>query len=161
MCTQITYTEIMPPEKLKQGPLPVEDRAFYGLVWAGNTLTARVGQALMRRHDLTLSWFEVLLWLSDQDSPVSVSGLGACTMLSRSQVSRVLDAMQDRGLITRTPSPSDARSVAVALTPAGRELFTDADATRRESLAEVFTGRLGTDDLTALIRVWQKLKATG
>jgi hypothetical protein len=24
-----------------------------------------------------------------------------------------------------------------------------------------FTGRLGTDDLTALIRVWQKLKATG
>ena len=45
MCTQITYTEIMPPEKLKQGPLPVEDRAFYGLVWAGNTLTARVGQA--------------------------------------------------------------------------------------------------------------------
>jgi DNA-binding MarR family transcriptional regulator len=115
----------------------------------------------MRRHDLTLSWFEVLLWLSDQDSPVSVSGLGACTMLSRSQVSRVLDAMQDRGLITRTPAPSDARSVAVALTPAGRELFADADATRRESLAEVFTSRLGTDDLTALIRVWQKLKATG
>jgi Transcriptional regulators len=90
---------------LQQNELPPEDLAFYGLFWAGNTLTTRVEQHLKRAHGLPVSWFEVLLWLYHQDSSVSVSDLGACTMLSRSQVSRVLDALRERGLIVRTPVP--------------------------------------------------------
>src|SRR5690242_13809409 len=90
------------------GDLPLDDHAFYGLIWAGATLSDRVGKALLRAHDLPLSWFEVMLWLAAQASPVPASTLGEKTMLSRSQVSRVLDALQARGLVTRTPSAVDA-----------------------------------------------------
>ncbi|GAA1596009.1 hypothetical protein GCM10009678_92530 [Actinomadura kijaniata] len=144
-------------KQLADADLPPSDLAFYGLVWAGNTLTAQVGRELVRRHDLPLSWFEVLLWLSYQDGPVSVSDLGACTMLSRSQVSRVVESLRERGLIERARSERDARAAEVALTARGRAVFAEADATRREALRDTF-GTLDEEDLKALVRVWSKLK---
>ncbi|MFF3426703.1 MarR family winged helix-turn-helix transcriptional regulator [Streptomyces sp. NPDC002602] len=145
--------------ELSMGGLTPRDHAFYGLVWAGTTLTARVDQALTRRHDLPLSWFEVMLWLHAQQEPVASSELGARTLLSRSQVSRVADSLQARGLVERIPSPTDARSVRIALTDAGRRAFQEADATRREALAEVFDDRLDDADIAALGAIWAKLKA--
>ncbi|WP_183068139.1 MarR family winged helix-turn-helix transcriptional regulator [Streptomyces sp. gCLA4] len=147
------------PKKLTEVEMPAADYAFYGLVWAGTTMTDRVDKALVKAHDLPVSWFEVMLWLASSPEPVPASVLGNSTLLSRSQVSRVVDALQSRGLVTRTPSARDARSVEVALTPAGRTLFAAADTTRREALAPVFTGLLDTEDLEALGRVWRKLKA--
>ncbi|MGW1376910.1 MarR family winged helix-turn-helix transcriptional regulator [Streptomyces sp. NPDC002446] len=149
----------MPKKKLTQAEMPVADHAFYGLVWAGTVLTDRVDRALSKAHNLPVSWFEVLLWLASSPDPVPASVLGNSTMLSRSQVSRVVDALQSRGLVTRTPSPRDARSVEVSLTPEGHQLFEAADATRRECLAPVFTDLLDQNDLQALSTVWQKLKA--
>ncbi|MEU6173161.1 MarR family transcriptional regulator [Streptantibioticus parmotrematis] len=145
---------------LTLGELTARDHAFYGLVWASTTLTARVDRALARAHDLPLSWFEVMLWLSVQAEPVAASDLGEKTLLSRSQVSRVVDALQARGLVERMPSPTDARSVRVGLTQAGRRAFAEADATRREALAEVFDDRLDDADIEALGTVWDKLKAS-
>ncbi|MFD9375002.1 MarR family winged helix-turn-helix transcriptional regulator [Streptomyces sp. NPDC059999] len=149
----------MAHNELSMGGLTPRDHAFYGLVWAGTTLTARVDQALTRRHDLPLSWFEVMLWLHAQEEPVASSELGARTLLSRSQVSRVADSLQARGLVERIPSPTDARSVRIALTDAGRRAFLEADATRREALAEVFDDRLDDADIAALGAIWAKLKA--
>ncbi|MFF1478121.1 MarR family winged helix-turn-helix transcriptional regulator [Streptomyces sp. NPDC058301] len=143
---------------LSLGDLTARDHAFYGLVWAGATLSARVDQALTRAHELPLSWFEVMLWLHGQDEPVAASDLGAKTLLSRSQVSRVVDALHARGLVERAPAPSDARSVRIALTAAGRKAFAAADATRRAALADVFDGRLDDADIRALETVWAKLK---
>ncbi|MCZ4096736.1 MarR family transcriptional regulator [Streptomyces sp. SID13666] len=148
----------MPRADINLGDLAARDHAFYGLVWAGTTLTARVDRALVRAHDLPLSWFEVMLWLHGQSEPVAASDLGAKTLLSRSQVSRVADALQARGLIERSTAPSDARSVRITLTPAGREAFAAADATRRQALAEVFNDLLDDDDIQSLETVWQKLK---
>ncbi|MEV8533806.1 MarR family winged helix-turn-helix transcriptional regulator [Streptomyces sp. NPDC051211] len=147
------------PKKLTEAEMPAADYAFYGLVWAGTVMTDRVDRALVKAHDLPVSWFEVMLWLASSPEPVPASVLGNSTLLSRSQVSRVVDALQARGLVTRTPSARDARSVEVALTEAGRAVFADADATRREVLAPVFTELLDEQDLEALGRVWRKLKS--
>jgi DNA-binding MarR family transcriptional regulator len=141
------------------GELSARDYAFYGLIWAGTTLAAHVDRALVRAHDLPLSWFEVMLWLNGQREPVPASALGAKTLLSRPQVSRVVDALQARGLVARTPAPNDARSVQIALTPEGRTAFAEANETRRAALAEVFDQRLDDADIAALATVWAKLKA--
>ncbi|MEV7525159.1 MarR family winged helix-turn-helix transcriptional regulator [Streptomyces sp. NPDC091371] len=147
------------PKKLTETEMPTADYAFYGLVWAGTVLTDRVDRALVKAHDLPVSWFEVMLWLASSPEPVPASVLGNSTLLSRSQVSRVVDALQTRGLVTRTPSARDARSVEVALTEAGRAVFAEADATRRAALAPVFTELLDQQDLEALETIWRKLKA--
>ncbi|MFF4387960.1 MarR family winged helix-turn-helix transcriptional regulator [Streptomyces sp. NPDC001552] len=147
------------PKKLTESEMPAADYAFYGLVWAGTVMTDRVDRALVKAHDLPVSWFEVMLWLASSPEPVPASVLGNSTLLSRSQVSRVVDALQTRGLVTRTPSARDARSVEVSLTEAGRTVFAEADTTRREALAPVFTELLDEQDLEALGTVWRKLKA--
>ncbi|MEV6210268.1 MarR family transcriptional regulator [Kitasatospora sp. NPDC051914] len=149
----------MATRKLTPAEMSEADHAFYGLVWAGTVLTERVDRALTAAHGLPVSWFEVMLWLAGSEEPVAASVLGNSTMLSRSQVSRVLDALQARGLVSRTPSARDARSVEVALTAEGRRVFEEADATRRECLAPVFTDVLDQEDLQALGSVWRKLKA--
>lgn len=89
---------------------------------------------------------------------MAASDLGARTLLSRSQVSRVMDALQARGLIVRVPSPTDARSTGVRLTEAYREAFDAADATRRAALADGFDDRLDEADIQALNAIWAKLK---
>jgi DNA-binding MarR family transcriptional regulator len=81
-------------------------------------------------------------------------------MLSRSQVSRVVDALAARGLVDRTPSPTDARSVLIALTEPGRAAFAQANATRRAVLAPAFAELLDEDDLAALVGIWHKLQAS-
>jgi DNA-binding MarR family transcriptional regulator len=143
---------------LTLGDLSARDHAFYGLVWAGTTLTAHVDQALTQAHDLPLSWFEVMLWLHGRREPVAASELGAKTLLSRSQVSRVINALEGRGLVARTASPTDGRSVHIVLTEAGDRVFAEADATRRAALAETFDDRLDERDIEDLERVWRKLK---
>jgi DNA-binding MarR family transcriptional regulator len=140
------------------GEPTLEDLAFLGLVWTGHSLTAHVERELRRRHQLPLSWFEVLLWLSRERAAMSVSELGHCAMLSRSQVSRVLDVLARRGLAARVPSGGDARTVHVEITERGREVYAEADATRRECLAAVFTNRLTDAELATLARTWTKLK---
>ncbi|MDH6711033.1 DNA-binding MarR family transcriptional regulator [Kitasatospora sp. MAA19] len=150
---------VMNRADLTLGPLSEQDHAFYGLVWAGTTLAAQVDRELTRVHGLSLSWFEVMLWLNGQREPVAASDLGAKTMLSRSQVSRVVDALAARGLVARSPSAADARSVRIELTEQGRAAFAEADATRRAVLAPVFTDRLDEGDIAALETVWRKLKA--
>ncbi|MFG2867148.1 MarR family winged helix-turn-helix transcriptional regulator [Streptomyces sp. NPDC048338] len=146
-------------KKLTEAEMPTADYAFYGLVWAGTVMTDRVDRALVKAHNLPVSWFEVMLWLASSPDPVPASILGNSTLLSRSQVSRVVDALQTRGLVTRTPSARDARSVEVSLTEEGRRVFAEADATRREALGPVFTELLDEKDLEALAAVWRKLKA--
>jgi DNA-binding MarR family transcriptional regulator len=148
----------VPRENPTLGDLAPRDHAFYGLVWAGSVLGTRVDQALTKAHDLPLSWFEVMLWLNAQDKPIAASELGAMALLSRSQVSRVVDALNARGWVARTPSPTDARSVHIALTAEGRGVFAAADATRREALAGVFDAALTDEDVDALVAVWQKIK---
>lgn len=144
--------------RLKQAELPVEDQAYYRLVGVSSALTARVSARLEEDFRLPASWFEVLLWLYHQDGPLSATDLGSCALISRSQVSRVIDALQARELVTRAPSVTDARSVEVTITPQGRDLFERADAARRETLSPVLADRLDPAELEELARILLKLK---
>jgi DNA-binding MarR family transcriptional regulator len=144
--------------RLKQAELPVEDQAYYRLVGVSSALTARASARLEEDFRLPASWFEVLLWLYHQDGPLSATDLGSCALISRSQVSRVIDALQARELVTRAPSVTDARSVEVTITPQGRDLFERADAARRETLSPVLADRLDPAELEELARILLKLK---
>jgi MarR family 2-MHQ and catechol resistance regulon transcriptional repressor len=144
--------------RLKQAELPVEDQAYYRLVGVSSALTSRASARLEEEFRLPASWFEVLLWLYHQDGPLSATDLGSCALISRSQVSRVIDALQARELVTRAPSASDARSVEVTITPQGRDLFERADAARRETLSPVLADRLDPAELEELARILLKLK---
>ena len=51
--------------------------------------------------------------------PLPLSDLGSRVMLEKSWVSRAVEAMVERGLVTKEPNPADARSWLVTLTADG------------------------------------------
>lgn len=64
-----------------------------------------------------------------RSGPLPLSELGTRVMLEKSWVSRAVDAMVERGLVTKEPNPLDARSWLVTLTGDGEQTVRDLNAT--------------------------------
>lgn len=64
-----------------------------------------------------------------RSGPLALSELGARVSLEKSWVSRAVEAMAARGLVTKEPNPSDARSWLVTLTAEGESKVTELNAT--------------------------------
>lgn len=76
-------------------------------------------------HGLDSASFDVLATLrrNGPDHPLTPAELMRSAMVTSGAVTQRLDRLQDRGLVTRTPSPTDGRVVQVALTQAGLSLI--------------------------------------
>ncbi|HMN72552.1 MAG TPA: MarR family transcriptional regulator [Rhodoblastus sp.] len=89
----------------------------------GARLAAAFGDELAR-SDLTVPMWRVLaaLWHGGEQK---AGDLMVATSIEQSTLSRLVTAMEKRGLLTRRRSESDARTVVVALTAEGRKLTKD------------------------------------
>src|ERR1700735_5610064 len=108
---------------------PVSGGGDLGLVDALAQLTFAVQGTLGRiaaAHDLSIVQARLLGILRDR-SP-TIMELARFLQLDKSSVTGLVDRAQQRGLVTRTPSTFDRRSVHVTLTAAGRELVNGATA---------------------------------
>jgi DNA-binding MarR family transcriptional regulator len=64
-----------------------------------------------------------------RSGPLPLSDLGTRVLLEKSWVSRAVDAMVERGLVTKEPNPLDARSWLVTLTDDGVRTVEDLNQT--------------------------------
>lgn len=78
-------------------------------------------QDMLSEHDLTLANWVILSALWRRDG-MSVSELADYTGNKFSATSRIIDRMDDRGLVTRRQAAQDRRGVEVFLTEAGDAL---------------------------------------
>lgn len=86
----------------------------------------RVAEARQRatftRHGLDAASFDVLATLRRAGSPYALTPgqLARSAMVTTGAITQRLDRLQERGLVSRSPGPTDARSVVVTLTDTGR-----------------------------------------
>lgn len=78
----------------------------------------------------------ILRQLSGADRPLSINELADLTLTHQSTASGVVTRLVERRLVTRTPSPDDARRSAIALTARGRSLLADAPPTVQTQLVD-------------------------
>lgn len=78
--------------------------------------------AHVRQLGLTPPQFDVLATLGNTEG-MSCRELGERTLITKGTLTGVLDRLEARRLLRRTPSEQDRRSVFVQLTPAGEGLF--------------------------------------
>lgn len=116
----------------------------------------RQRSTVFARHDLETWTFDVLSALRRADPPhqLSPGQLLAQTLVTSGTMTNRIDRLEERGLVRRRPDLSDARSVRVQLTAAGRRRVDAAlaDLVARE---EAILATLSTDDratLAALLR---------
>lgn len=84
--------------------------------------------------------------------------IAAHTHTSKGAVSQNLKALEEKGLIVRERSSSDARAVRILLTEAGEELFAQANEIRRAQM-DALVEYLGVEDLDHLTRIVSRVVA--
>lgn len=78
-------------------------------------------EPVLRAHEIGMWEYVVLAALDHGDAPTQAE-LAATVHRDETRLIPVLDALEARGLLRRTPDPADRRNRIVALTPQGRDL---------------------------------------
>jgi DNA-binding MarR family transcriptional regulator len=107
---------------------------------------------------LPLTWYDVLLELNYAPGRrLSMGELGQKAVVSRTRVSRVVDALAEAGLVTRESNPDDRRSAYATLTEAGRERFRAAAPVYLEQIGRHFTSLITADESRTIASALQKI----
>jgi DNA-binding MarR family transcriptional regulator len=140
-----------------QGPYA---EAWVGLQRAHRDLVRRLEATLDQRYGLSLSALELLGRVAAADRRHRrLARLAEEIGMSISRVSRIVDALERRGLVERRPCPEDARATEAWLTEAGLALAREAQAAHLADLQRRFLDRLSPQELRTLGRVFSRLAA--
>jgi DNA-binding MarR family transcriptional regulator len=106
---------------------------------------ARGASTLERERGLTLSQYGLLQPLASSHDGARVSELAAHAGVAAPTATRILDALERRGIVERRRSVDDRRGVSVTLTPMGREVLCSEDEWLRARQRE-FYAKLPADE---------------
>jgi DNA-binding MarR family transcriptional regulator len=121
--------------------------AWVTLLQAHSAVVAALGEKLERDIGLPLSWYEVLVQLGPApDGKLRMQDLARSVLLSKSGVTRLVDRMQEAGLVERTACMSDRRVIYAGITEAGRRRLVDALPAFEEGFEEHFARFLSDGD---------------
>lgn len=109
----------------------------------------------LREHDLSTQQWRVMRALAESHA-LDVSELAAQCSLLRPSVSRIIQNLESRGIITRRPCDSDSRRSLVSITDRGRQLVAEI-APESEARYDYIESRFGRDNLHQLYDLLQAL----
>lgn len=149
-------------EELKQTKpfASVQHEAFLNVLRTGNLLNDALDK-MLKQHKITGTQYNVLRILR------GAGPAGLCRNEVRERLlnrmpdaTRLLDRMEDAGLVTRSREADDRRMVTTRITPAGRKLVDSLD----EPVAEQHQAQLGhmsEGELKSLIHLLTKVRNPG
>ena len=109
-------------------------------------------------YDVTPSQVRAIRVLASHDSGgVRASELAQHLKIAPRSATEVVDALEAKGLVLRSPDPGDRRAVLVALTERGRELSEEVRKARGAESERLFE-RLTRTDREDLARILRKLQ---
>ena len=110
---------------------------------------------ILQAHDVEM-WDYVVLVTLERGPASTQSELAAASGRDKTRLIPILDRLEARGLLRRTPDPADRRNRVVALTTAGRELLASCRSAIREMEAE-FLVDLDPDERATFVAVLERL----
>jgi DNA-binding MarR family transcriptional regulator len=106
---------------------------------------------LQRERDLPLSWYDVLLHLSEAPGGrLRMRQLAARLVITQGGVMRLIHRMQAAGLVTRAACESDGRGTYAVLTDQGHEVLRKAAPVHLRGVQEHFLGQLEAQEVEVL-----------
>ena len=137
-----------------------DDRSGDGLGEAFGAVARRLRAAAMTalaEWDVTPSQMRALRILTSE-GPLRASALAARLRIAPRSATEVVDALEEKGLVERSPDPHDRRATLVGVTPRARELTDDVRRARGAESARLFD-RLSATDRAHLARILRRLSA--
>ncbi len=99
---------------------PTEEALWRAVMRIVKVIPRHLDSDLIRGAGLTASEYTTIMHLSEAPNrELRMADLASATDLSASRMTRLVDDLQSRGLVTKTASSSDARGNVARLTPRG------------------------------------------
>lgn len=108
------------------------------------------------KHNTTLPRFDVMAALYRRRDGVTMSELSRMLLVSNGNATAVVDRLEKDGLVRRTQSDSDRRTVFVALTPEGLAQFEGLASDHEAEVNKLFNG-LSDADLESLTEILKRM----
>jgi DNA-binding MarR family transcriptional regulator len=138
---------------------PHELAAWRGVLEVHARVTQQLDAQMQAEHGLTLSAYEVLMFLADaHEHRLRMSEIADRVLLSRSGCTRLVDRLVDQGYVTRCAADYDGRGLYAELTAAGLTKITAARKTHRDGIRRFFLDHLTPTDQIALADIWTRLR---
>jgi DNA-binding MarR family transcriptional regulator len=111
-------------------------------------------------RDISFNEYDVLFNLSRQPNrELRLRDLNKHVLLTQPSVSRLIDRLVARGLVSKCPEPSDARGTVIRMTDEGFDMFRRVAVEHMRTISARVGGRLNPDELDQLAALCDKLRA--
>jgi DNA-binding MarR family transcriptional regulator len=146
------------PEIGNAGPLSSgELAAWRGTLQVNAQVTAALDAQMRAEHGLSVSSYEVLMFLADApERRLRMSEIADRVLLSRSGLTRLVDRLVQLGYVTRCAAEADGRGSYAELTDVGLDKFRAAQRTHRAGVRAFFLARLSITDTVILGDIWTR-----
>lgn len=139
----------------------LEMSAWRGFLEAHRRVTDVLEAELREQEDLPLAWYDVLVQLSESPTQsLRMQELADAVLLSKSGLTRLVDRMQDAGLVERAPCNDDGRGIMAVLTDAGHARLREAAATHVTGVREHFADVLRPGEAAILAQALSRIAAS-
>ena len=128
------------------------DERLGALIGLTNRQWRRAVDLRLQKYGLTEATWMPLLRLAQASAPMRQKDLAAALLLDSSSIVRILNGLEEAGLIERTEDKEDRRAKAIVITSQGRSLVRKVEATSEDVQREVLAG-LSSDDIATAKRV--------
>jgi DNA-binding MarR family transcriptional regulator len=116
-----------------------------------------LGAELEQETGIPMRWYDVLVQLEETPEGIPMNSLADRILYSKSGFTRVVDRMEEAGLVRRVRPDHDRRSILVVLTPKGDDVKEQARRYHRDGIARHFADHLSEGDVKAVTRALQKV----
>lgn len=114
---------------------------------------------LQEHSGISLRWYDVLVHLEEApDGPLRMSELARRIVASTSGLTRVVDGMEQAGLVQRERPPTDRRAIEVVLTPKGIDVLNAARPLHRTAIQRHFSQHVTDHEVKTLTRALTKVR---
>lgn len=143
---------------VSDGPLSSSELAAWrGMLRAHARVTQLLDAQMREAHGLTVSQYEVLLFLDDAPgNRMRMADLAARVLLTRSGVTRLIDRLVDLGYVERCAAEGDGRGAYAQITSSGTRALRAAQRTHRRGIRAEFLSRIDERDQRALGDIWER-----
>jgi DNA-binding MarR family transcriptional regulator len=114
---------------------------------------------LERDAGIPLRLYDVLVKLEETPDGLRMNELAERILYSKSGFTRVVDRLEEAGLVRRVRPEDDRRSILVLLTDEGRTTMERARRHHRHAIEQHFSRHLSDTDVKALTRALEKVSA--
>lgn len=132
-----------------------DDESLEDAFWAVAGRLRRASFHTVAPYDITPGHSRALAVLM-RHGPVRLGDLSEHLRIAARSATEVVDALEERGLVRRSPDPTDRRATLVEVTEDGRAMSKAIRAARRQEAQRLF-GRLTAKDSAELARILRKL----